>query len=89
LVTKSLIRPAGRPIDAVIIKTEGNGQMNMTANVGNVDRMLRIGLGILLIVLTLMGTIGIWGWLGLVLIGTGFMRFCPAYRLFGFKTCAT
>jgi hypothetical protein len=63
--------------------------MNMTANVGNVDRMLRIGLGVLLIVLTLLGTIGVWGWLGLVLIGTGFMRFCPAYRLFGFKTCAT
>ena len=63
--------------------------MNMTTNIGTVDRMLRLGLGIVLIVLTLLGTIGIWGWLGLVLVGTAFLKFCPAYALFGFKTCAT
>lgn len=63
--------------------------MNMTTNIGTVDRMLRLGLGIILIALTLLGTIGIWGWLGLVLVGTAFLKFCPAYALFGFKTCAT
>ncbi len=63
--------------------------MNMTTNIGTIDRMLRLGLGIVLIALTLFGTIGIWGWLGLVLVGTAFLKFCPAYALFGFKTCAT
>ncbi len=63
--------------------------MNMTTNIGTVDRMLRLVLGIVLIVLALAGTIGIWGWLGLVLVGTAFLKFCPAYALFGFKTCAT
>lgn len=62
--------------------------MNMTENIGTVDRLLRLGLGILLIALALFGVIGIWGWLGLVLVGTAFLKFCPAYALFGFKTCA-
>ena len=63
--------------------------MTMTTNIGTIDRMLRLGLGIVLIALTLFGTIGIWGWLGLVLVGTAFLKFCPAYALFGFKTCTT
>jgi len=63
--------------------------MNMTTNIGTVDRSVRLVLGIVLIALALMGTIGLWGWLGLVLIGTAFLKFCPAYALFGFKTCAT
>ena len=63
--------------------------MNMTTNIGSVDRLLRLVLGIVLIALTLFGVIGIWGWLGLVLVGTAFLKFCPAYAIFGFKTCAT
>lgn len=63
--------------------------MNMTTNIGTVDRLVRLVLGIVLIALALIGTIGVWGWLGLVLIGTAFLKFCPAYALFGFKTCAT
>ena len=62
--------------------------MNMTTNIGSVDRLLRLGLGILLIALSLLGVIGLWGWIGLVLLATGFLKFCPAYSLFGFKTCA-
>ena len=63
--------------------------MNMTTNIRTVDRVLRLGLGIVLIALSLFGVIGLWGWLGLVLVGTAFLKFCPAYALFGFKTCAT
>jgi hypothetical protein len=63
--------------------------MNMTTNLGTVDRLLRLGVGILLIALTLFGVIGMWGWLGVVPLATAFLKFCPAYALFGFKTCAT
>jgi hypothetical protein len=63
--------------------------MNMTTNIGTVDRLLRLGVGILLIALTLFGVIGMWGWLGVVPLATAFLKFCPAYALFGFKTCAT
>jgi hypothetical protein len=38
----------------------------MNSNVGGIDRVLRITVGLVLIALTLTGTIGLWGWLGLV-----------------------
>lgn len=59
----------------------------MKANVGGIDRGARIVLGIALIGATLMGTIGVWGWLGVVPLATGLFRFCPAYPLLGMNTC--
>ena len=59
----------------------------MTPNVGTVDRALRIGGGAALIVATLMGLIGPWGWIGVVPIATGIFRFCPVYLPFGLSTC--
>lgn len=61
----------------------------MQPNVGTVDRVLRILAGLALIAASLLGTIGVWGWIGLVLIATGVFRFCPAYLPFGLRTCAT
>lgn len=61
----------------------------MQANVGSVDRIIRIVAGLALIGATLSGLIGVWGWLGLILVGTGVFRFCPAYLPFGFRTCKT
>jgi Protein of unknown function (DUF2892) len=59
----------------------------MTANVGTVDRAIRIALGLALIAATLMGWIGAWGWLGVIPIATGVFRFCPAYLPFGLNSC--
>ena len=59
----------------------------MTANVGTVDRAIRIALGLALIAATLTGWIGAWGWLGVIPIATGVFRFCPAYRPFGLSSC--
>ena len=59
----------------------------MTRNLGQFDRIARFVLGALLAILALTGTIGIWGYLGLVLVGTGFVNFCPIYKLLGLKTC--
>jgi len=59
----------------------------MKANVGGIDRILRLVLGLVLIGLTLSGTIGVWGWLGLVLVGTAAIGFCPLYPLIGLNTC--
>lgn len=56
-------------------------------NVGGTDRILRIAVGVILIALTLMGTIGAWGWIGLVPLATGFMRTCPLYSILGMNTC--
>lgn len=59
----------------------------MKANVGNIDRAVRILVGLGLITATLTGAIGAWGWLGLVPLATGLFRFCPAYLPFGLSTC--
>lgn len=59
----------------------------MKANVGTIDRALRVALGIILIGLTVSGAIGVWGWIGVVPLATGIFRFCPAYSLLGIKTC--
>lgn len=60
----------------------------MRANVGGIDRMLRVVLGLGLIASSLMGVIGQWGWIGIVPLATGVFRFCPAYLPFGMRTCA-
>ena len=59
----------------------------MKANIGTIDRSLRILAGLLLIGLSLSGVIGALGWIGLVPLATGIFRFCPVYTLLGIKTC--
>ena len=59
----------------------------MKANVGGLDRAARIVLGLALIVLAATGVVGIWGYVGVVLVATGVMRFCPLYPLIGLNTC--
>ena len=60
----------------------------MTLNVGGFDRIARITIGLVLIGLTVAGTIGVWGWLGVVPLITGVIGWCPPYAVFGFSTCA-
>lgn len=59
----------------------------MKFNVGGIDRILRIVVGLALIGLTLAGTIGVWGWIGVLPLFTGVFKFCPAYTLFGMSSC--
>jgi len=55
----------------------------MKFNVGGVDRILRIVIGLVLIALAATGTVGWWGWLGVIPLLTGVVRFCPLYCLVG------
>ena len=55
-------------------------------NVGNLDRALRVLLGLVLIALAVFGKIGPWGYLGVVPLLTGAVAMCPLYSLFGFST---
>jgi hypothetical protein len=59
----------------------------MKINVGSADRLLRIVAGLVLIALTASGTLGVWGWIGVVPLLTGIFKFCPAYTIFGLSTC--
>jgi hypothetical protein len=64
-------------------------ESTMKSNVGGLDRILRIVLGLALIGLTLSGTIGPWGWIGIVPLATALLNFCPLYAVLGFSTCPT
>jgi Protein of unknown function (DUF2892) len=59
----------------------------MNKNVGGIDRILRIVIGAVLVILAATGQVGVWGWLGLLLLGTGLIGWCPPYSLLGFSTC--
>ena len=59
----------------------------MKSNVGGIDRMIRIVLGVVLVALAATGTVGVWGWLGLVPLATGLLGWCPPYSLLGINTC--
>ncbi|MFO1330035.1 MAG: DUF2892 domain-containing protein [Rubrivivax sp.] len=59
----------------------------MKANVGGIDRILRFVLGLVLVALAATGTIGAWGWIGVVPLGTAAMGFCPLYTVLGFSSC--
>lgn len=60
----------------------------MKSNVGGIDRVLRIVLGLVLIGLAATGTVGLWGWIGMLPLATGLIGWCPPYALFGWSTCA-
>ncbi|HEY8355496.1 MAG TPA: DUF2892 domain-containing protein [Methylophilaceae bacterium] len=58
----------------------------MKTNVGGWDRAIRIAIGAVLIVLAALNIIGWWGWLGILPVLTGTVRFCPLYPLLGWNT---
>lgn len=59
----------------------------MIQNVGGIDRVLRILIGLVLIALVFVGPQTAWGWIGIVPLATGLLGWCPPYSLFGFNTC--
>lgn len=63
----------------------------MTANMGTVDRVLRIVVGLALIGAAL-GVYGpayqsVWGWIGIVPLATAVVSWCPLYTILGIRTC--
>lgn len=59
----------------------------MKANVGGMDKILRIVAGLVLIGLAIAGIGTPWTWIGVVPLATGLVNFCPAYAIFGISTC--
>ena len=59
----------------------------MKTNEGTIDRALRVLAGLVLIALAATGTVGMWGWIGVVPLATGLIGWCPAYTLLGINTC--
>lgn len=61
--------------------------MNFKQNVGTLDQWLRICAGFVLVFLAGSGVIGAWGYIGVVPLLTGMVRFCPLYQVLGIRTC--
>jgi hypothetical protein len=68
----------------------------MTVNVGKIDRILRVVVGIVLLIAPFatswsfaQSSVGMAVFIiaGIVMIATSAMRFCPMYRIFGIRTC--
>jgi Inner membrane protein YgaP-like, transmembrane domain len=57
----------------------------MNANVGGVDRVLRIVVGLALIAWAVLGG-PVWAWIGVIPLATGVVRWCPVYLPLGLST---
>lgn len=61
--------------------------MGFGRNIGTIDRIVRIVVGLALLALVFVGPQTLWGLIGLVPLGTALIGWCPAYRLIGLSTC--
>ena len=59
----------------------------MKTNEGTLDRALRIAAGLVLIAVAATGTVGAWGYIGIVPLLTGAIGWCPLYMVLGLNTC--
>ena len=59
----------------------------MQLNIGSTDRITRIAIGLILTAWAFLHILGPWAWLGVVLLATGAVGWCPPYALFGWSTC--
>ena len=59
----------------------------MNTNVGGIDKILRIIIGLVLLSLVFIGPQTAWGWIGIVPLATGLINWSPLYSLLGLNTC--
>lgn len=59
----------------------------MQANVGSLDKTLRIVIGLALISIVFVGPQTPWGWIGLVPLVTALIGWCPLYKVLGISSC--
>jgi len=68
----------------------------MTTNLGTIDRVFRLLLGIILLAAPFVSGLAMFESstatiisvvAGIVMVGTSAMKFCPLYRVFGIRTC--
>jgi hypothetical protein len=82
----SVIVDVSRPQNA---GTHQGGGIVMNKNVGSMDRLARVILGIVVLSLVFVGPKSVWAYLGIVPLATGLIGWCPAYELLGISTSRT
>ena len=68
----------------------------MNTNVGNIDRVIRFAIGIVAIIAVFIVPLSGGGWerilaggVGIIMLGTSAIKFCPLYRILGLRTCSS
>lgn len=59
----------------------------MSPNVGKIDRIIRIVIGLAIISQVFVGLHTLWGWVGLIPLFTGLVGWCGLYTVLGIRTC--
>jgi hypothetical protein len=59
----------------------------MSTNIGGIERVIRIIVGLALIAIVFVGPQTNWGWIGVIPLLTGLIGWCPPYALLGINTC--
>lgn len=59
----------------------------MEKNIGNLDKMVRVLVGLVLIALVFVGPQSVWGWIGVPVILIALFGWCPLYKVLGISTC--
>ncbi len=59
----------------------------MKKNIGGIERIIRIVVGLGILSLVFIGPETKWGYLGLIPLATGLIGWCPPYHLLGISTC--
>ena len=61
----------------------------MKKNIGSLERVIRVVVGLALLSCVFVGPQSSWFWLGVIPLATGLLGWCPPYSLFGINTCKT
>ncbi|RLK48162.1 DUF2892 family protein [Alkalispirillum mobile] len=61
--------------------------MNLTKNMGTIDRAIRAVVGVILLALVVVGPQTAWGLIGIIPLATAAIGWCPAYMPLGISTC--
>ena len=78
------------PLDnlvAWISRLHGKRKGSPMKNIGNIDRALRIVVGLAVISLVFWGPRTAWGWIGVIPIAIALIGWCPLYTVLGIRTC--
>lgn len=59
----------------------------MDKNIGSLDKIIRVLVGLILLALVFVGPQSVWGWIGLPIILIALFGWCPLYKLLGVSTC--
>ena len=61
----------------------------MKANIGSLDRVIRMVFGAALVAMAIAQIMVPWTWIGVIPLATGALSWCPLYAVFGRSTCNT